>query len=169
MIVFCDGCNVPYHQLCHDPPIDDLVIAVADAEWFCKECSSKRTDRPLVTGMSGANLTEDEKRTYLASLPMGSLVELLFLAERQHPDLQLYDPNIKAIVAGIKTAATSHEVPVKATPARGGGVHTNGDTIAPGTRGRVSIDYEELIIRALAAINDPVGVQPKIIWEWLKT
>ncbi|KAF8429526.1 hypothetical protein EV426DRAFT_703318 [Tirmania nivea] len=169
MIVFCDGCNVPYHQLCHDPPIDDFVIAVADAEWFCKDCSSRRMDRPLVTGMSGANLTEDEKRTYLASLPMGSLVELLFLAERQHPDLQLYDPNTKAIVAEIKAAATSHEVPIKAMPVRGGGVHTNGDIIAPGARGRASIDYEELIIRALAAINDPVGVQPKIIWEWLKT
>ncbi|KAF8457798.1 hypothetical protein BGX38DRAFT_729263 [Terfezia claveryi] len=170
MIVFCDGCNIPYHQLCHDPPIDDLVIAVADAEWFCKECSSKRTDRPLVTGMSGANLTEDEKRTYLASLPMGSLVELLFLAEKQHPDLQLYDPSTKAIVAGIKAAAMLHEVPIKVTPARGGGggVHTNGDAIGTSVRGRASIDYEELIIRALAAINDPVGVQPKLIWEWLK-
>jgi len=169
MIVFCDGCNVPYHQLCHDPPIDDLVIAVADAEWFCKECSSKRTDRPLVMGMSGESLTEDEKRTYLANLPMGSLVELLFFAEKQHPELQLYDPNTKTIVGEIKAAAASHEVSIKVTPARGGGVHTNGDTIAPGARGRASIDYEELIIRALAAINDPVGVQPKIIWEWLKT
>lgn len=168
MIVFCDGCNRAYHQLCHDPPIDDLVIAIAESEWFCKDCSSKRADKPLVMGMTGATLTQDEKRTYLASLPMGSLVELLFYAEKKHPDLQLYDPNTKAIVAGIKRSANIQEATTKAEPAKES--HINGDhAIAPGARGRASIDYEELIIRALAAINDPVGVPPKTIWQWLKT
>lgn len=164
MIVFCDGCNIPYHQLCHDPPIDDFVIAITDTEWFCRECSSKRTDLALVTGMSGASLTEDEKRVYLTSLPHGSLVELLLFAEKRHPELPLYDPNAKAIATKATTQAP--DAP-KTTPMKPP-VNVNGHT-TPVARGRASIDYEELIIRALAAINDPVGVQPKFIWEWLKT
>ena len=169
MIVFCDGCNTPYHQLCHDPPIDDLVIAVADAEWFCRDCSKKREDRPLVMGMSGATLTEDEKRTYLASLPMGSLVELLFYCEAQHPGLNIYNPDTKTIVAGIKAAAIAHQELAKAViPVKAAAPVINGDGTPVIPRTRESINYEELIIHALAAINDPVGVQPKHIWEWLK-
>ncbi|KAG0635172.1 hypothetical protein HOY80DRAFT_893611, partial [Tuber brumale] len=122
MIVFCDGCNTPYHQLCHDPPIDDLVIAVAEAEWFCASCSKKREERPLSTGLSGQNLTEDEKRTYLASLPLSSLVELIFFCERAHPDLPLYDPKTKSIVANIKMASVTT-------------VGKDGDEEAPGVNG----------------------------------
>lgn len=164
MIVFCDGCNIPYHQLCHDPPIDDLVIAITDTEWFCRECSLKRTDLPPVTGMSGASLTEGEKRVYLTSLPHGSLVELLLFAEKRYPELPLYDPNAKVIAT--KAIAQAPGAP-QATPMKPS-VNVNGYA-SPAARGRASIDYEELIIRALAAINDPVGVQPKFIWEWLKT
>ncbi|KAK2867778.1 hypothetical protein FQN49_003482 [Arthroderma sp. PD_2] len=37
-IVFCDDCNAPWHQFCHDPPIGDEVITVKEKEWFCGEC-----------------------------------------------------------------------------------------------------------------------------------
>lgn len=37
-IVFCDGCDSPWHQHCHDPPIPEDVIAVEESEWFCAEC-----------------------------------------------------------------------------------------------------------------------------------
>ena len=42
MIVFCDGCNTPYHQYCHHPPIDDAVVNEVDKEWYCKQCEKER-------------------------------------------------------------------------------------------------------------------------------
>ncbi|CUS07189.1 unnamed protein product [Tuber aestivum] len=169
MIVFCDGCNTPYHQLCHDPPIDDLVIAVAEAEWFCASCSKKREERPLSTGLSGQGLTEDEKRAYLASLPLSSLVELIFFCEKAHPDLPLYDPKTKSIVANIKTTSVTS-------------VGKDGDEGTPGVNGDSAPaeveggeppihtgvpNWEDMIVRAIAAIGDEKGSQAKAIFEWL--
>ena len=37
-IVFCDECNRPWHQLCHDPRIDEEVVTIVEKEWFCHEC-----------------------------------------------------------------------------------------------------------------------------------
>jgi hypothetical protein len=42
MIVFCDGCNTPYHRYCHHPPIDQAVIDEVDKEWYCKQCEKER-------------------------------------------------------------------------------------------------------------------------------
>jgi len=42
MIVFCDGCNTPYHRHCHHPPIDQSVIDEIDKEWYCKHCERER-------------------------------------------------------------------------------------------------------------------------------
>lgn len=42
MIVFCDGCNTPYHRYCHKPPIDQAVVDEVDKEWFCMVCESER-------------------------------------------------------------------------------------------------------------------------------
>lgn len=61
LIVFCDGCNDPYHQLCHSPPIGREYIEVAEAQWFCANCQNKiAVQEPLVTGMTGASLTAEE-------------------------------------------------------------------------------------------------------------
>ena len=46
MIVFCDGCNTPYHRFCHHQPIDQSVIDEVDKEWYCKQCQSQRV-RPV--------------------------------------------------------------------------------------------------------------------------
>ncbi|KAI5813877.1 hypothetical protein BZA77DRAFT_111105 [Pyronema omphalodes] len=155
MIVFCDGCNTPYHQLCHDPPIDDLVIQVESAEWFCAGCAKSREQRPLTMGLTGQSLTEEEKRMYLASLPMSSLVELLFFAEKQHPDLPIYDPQTKEIVAAQKAARSKD-----ATPGGTDEVATEeGDGQGP--------NWEEMIVRAIAAQDIGKGVQPKWIFEWI--
>ena len=40
-IVFCDDCQLGWHQMCHDPPISDEVKNDA-AKWFCADCSLKR-------------------------------------------------------------------------------------------------------------------------------
>jgi len=42
MIVFCDGCNTPYHRYCHHPPIDQAVVDEVDKEWYCKQCERAR-------------------------------------------------------------------------------------------------------------------------------
>ena len=40
-IVFCDGCNLCWHQKCHDPMIPKELVLDTKAEWFCKDCLSK--------------------------------------------------------------------------------------------------------------------------------
>ncbi len=41
-IVFCDGCEGAWHQLCHDPEIDDSVVQDPNVKWFCAGCMAKR-------------------------------------------------------------------------------------------------------------------------------
>lgn len=50
MIVFCDGCNGPWHQHCHDPPIPRDVIRIEEREWFCADCLVLREERAHVEG-----------------------------------------------------------------------------------------------------------------------
>ncbi|KAK6356673.1 hypothetical protein TWF718_001013 [Orbilia javanica] len=38
-IVFCDGCERPYHQMCHRPKIDQSYIEFLEKNWFCFECA----------------------------------------------------------------------------------------------------------------------------------
>lgn len=42
MIVFCDGCNMGWHQMCHDPVVSDEVVKDESSEWFCAECTAQR-------------------------------------------------------------------------------------------------------------------------------
>lgn len=62
MIVFCDGCNTPYHQWCHDPQIPKEVIDIAEMEWVCGKCMHAReTENWRVEDMvSGEDLSADE-------------------------------------------------------------------------------------------------------------
>lgn len=53
MIVFCDGCNTPYHRYCHQPPIDQSVIDEVDKEWFCKQCERERIEPVPATEIEG--------------------------------------------------------------------------------------------------------------------
>lgn len=41
-IVFCDGCNFCWHQMCHDPYIDDDFVSDESRSWFCSRCLAKR-------------------------------------------------------------------------------------------------------------------------------
>jgi hypothetical protein len=42
MIVFCDGCNLGWHQMCHDPSISDETVKDEKAPWYCADCSRKK-------------------------------------------------------------------------------------------------------------------------------
>ena len=50
MIVFCDGCNAPWHQHCHDPVIKGEVLRVIEEEWFCSDCTILREAKPVLQG-----------------------------------------------------------------------------------------------------------------------
>ncbi|KAF2432684.1 hypothetical protein EJ08DRAFT_647786 [Tothia fuscella] len=92
-IVFCDGCGVPYHQYCHDPPIDNDVVMIEEKQWFCSTCvrSRENTQAPNADGMvSGEALDIQEKRARLASLPQPRLIDLLLHASSLHPTLSVF-------------------------------------------------------------------------------
>ncbi|KAM0720915.1 hypothetical protein Q7P37_003200 [Cladosporium fusiforme] len=118
MIVFCDGCNVPYHRYCHQPPIDQSVIDEVDKEWYCKQCERERI-QPVpeahVVGFVSAEgasaeevgmnepsnviqtltFTRAQRQKYFSNLPPGVLVTLLTKATTLHPDLPLFDPSFR--------------------------------------------------------------------------
>ena len=52
-IVFCDGCNGPWHQFCHDPPIEGEVVRVEEREWVCAGCEGGRWEREVLEGRVG--------------------------------------------------------------------------------------------------------------------
>ena len=45
MIVFCDGCNLGWHQMCHDPAVSDEAVKDESAAWFCADCNRKQEAR----------------------------------------------------------------------------------------------------------------------------
>lgn len=120
MIVFCDGCNVPYHRYCHQPPIDQSVIDEFDKEWYCKQCERERIqpvpEAHVVGFVAAENASAEQvsgifeivrqrdqsltyskwqRQKYFSSLPPGLLVTLLTKATTLHPDLPLFDPSFQ--------------------------------------------------------------------------
>ncbi|ORY56571.1 uncharacterized protein BCR38DRAFT_114152 [Pseudomassariella vexata] len=96
-IVFCDGCNFCWHQLCHDPIIDDEFVSDETRSWFCRMCASKREKHAakkksvdIIRAVSWAAKSADQKRAYLSSLPQGQLVNLVMYSLELHPDLPVF-------------------------------------------------------------------------------
>ena len=112
-IVFCDGCNTPWHQFCHDPPIGRDIVVIAEKEWFCSDCTVMKEEKVRLQGkVAGQNLSMLEvsqseasalrfdvrqlisscqKRRYFQSLPSKELVSLLLHACLLHPDLPVFN------------------------------------------------------------------------------
>ncbi|KAI9678772.1 MAG: hypothetical protein M1817_005829 [Caeruleum heppii] len=112
-IVFCDGCNSPYHRFCHSPVIEEEVVREESRAWFCAVCEGAKHGVGLLgvgpggvgmvevkdgEGVSGEGLAEDERRTYFSMLPHPALVTLLLRATSQHPTLPIFPPNVKEII-----------------------------------------------------------------------
>lgn len=116
-MVFCDGCNDPWHQRCHEPWIEDEVVRDPDVKWYCAVCSAKRErltlkKKPVVeppqfgswAGKPAGQVSLREKshgrhmsliftikkRAYLSGLPQAELVNLLVHATELHPDLPVF-------------------------------------------------------------------------------
>ncbi|TID24951.1 hypothetical protein E2P81_ATG04056 [Venturia nashicola] len=123
-IVFCDGCGTPYHQYCHDPPIETDVVEIPDKEWFCSTCvkSKESAEVPNEEGLvTGDGLSADEKRARLSTLPQSRLLELLIQASSIHPDLALFPASATLKPEAAPTA------PVETTASGGGGLDIDGE------------------------------------------
>lgn len=104
VIVFCDGCNTPWHQHCHDPPITAEVVQVEEKEWFCGDCEVLREEKAQLEGrVSAEGMSLAERRRYLQTLPKPHLVSLLLHATKLHP-------NLPVLSASQATAASSARV-----------------------------------------------------------
>ncbi|KAI1420317.1 hypothetical protein F5Y12DRAFT_773780 [Xylaria sp. FL1777] len=96
-IVFCDGCNFCWHQMCHDPYIDDDFVSDESRSWFCGRCLSKR-EKALAKkktlaeykGVSWASKSVDQRRRYLTDIPHAQLVNIIMYSTELHPDLPIF-------------------------------------------------------------------------------
>ena len=58
VIVFCDGCNKPWHQYCHDPPIRGQMEQIHEKEWFCADCTVLKEESGILQGrVSGGGMS----------------------------------------------------------------------------------------------------------------
>ncbi|KAF2487561.1 hypothetical protein BDY17DRAFT_289198 [Neohortaea acidophila] len=114
MIVFCDGCNTPYHQYCHFPPIEQAVVNELDKEWYCKQCEKERVlpvpESQVANFISGEGASLEQRQRYFASLSPGMLVTLLIRATTLKPDLPLFPPDFQARTGSIGQIA-QHQGP----------------------------------------------------------
>ena len=93
-IVFCDGCNTPWHQYCHDRPITPTVILEEEKEWHCGDCEVQAEEATYMDGRippsEGMGLAE--KRRALEAMERAELVALILRASSLYPDLPILKP-----------------------------------------------------------------------------
>lgn len=90
-LVICEACEQGFHQLCHDPNIQEEHIDT-DLSWLCKDCDTKAAlARPPIDVMQGdwvAGLkvgsiyTVEEKKEWMESLPLHSLIGYILSIEK---------------------------------------------------------------------------------------
>lgn len=111
MIVFCDGCNTPYHRFCHHPPIDQAVVDEVDKEWYCKQCEKERVvpvpEDQVSSFIAAPGASAEQRQRYFASLTPGMLVTLLTRATTLKPDLPVFAPDFQA-----RTGSNVGQMPV---------------------------------------------------------
>lgn len=140
-IVFCDNCNKAWHQLCHDPPIDNEVVTIQEKEWICRECKPVPSQaiyptivrsnpalqaRPLgppihpplpmpQIEVGAEGYSKDERRGYLSNLSHSTLVELLVTLSDRNPSVPMFPANLKSFPASKfsyqSAQATSADTP----------------------------------------------------------
>ncbi|QIW95395.1 hypothetical protein AMS68_000913 [Peltaster fructicola] len=112
MIVFCDGCNTPYHRWCHHPPIDQSVIDETDKEWYCRQCRRERIvpvpEADVAHFVAADSASASERQKFFAGLTPGALVTLLTRISTLHPDLPIFDPEFASKHGKLKDTASSH-------------------------------------------------------------
>lgn len=138
VIVFCDECNIAWHQYCHDPPIGNDVIQVKEAEWFCRECRPVSNDMdnladtvtaypdvkpaekidklvsiPFAAKIGGEQFSMAEKHAHLSKLSHTALVNLLMDISNSNPSLPIFPSNLSQshVPSYIPPAETATSTP----------------------------------------------------------
>lgn len=155
VIVFCDECNGAWHQLCHDPPIDNEVVTVQEKEWRCRGCkpvpitiafptvvrsNPALQSRPLgppahpplpvsQIEVGGEGYSRDERRGYLSSLSHATLVELLVTLSDHHPSVPMFPADLRS----LPTSRFVHQSSTPTVPPAGSAATstTSGSTVPP--------------------------------------
>lgn len=155
-IVFCDECNGPWHQLCHDPPIDSQVVTVKERQWVCRECKpvpitilqpTVVRSNPSLTGPSlgppvhapllmpkmevgGEGSSADERRGFLSGLSHATLVELLVTLSDQHPAIPMFPKNLKTLQSKFSFKPNNAAIPTPTSTSSNTPTFTNSITHA---------------------------------------
>lgn len=122
LIVLCDGCDDSWHQQCHNPNISDEVIEIPDMDWFCTKCNpsqrpkvtkppAKKPGRPkktMLSHTSQSQYSEEERRSYLSSLPHDALVQLLLKISTDWPLIPIFPP--KSMTSNSPAAPAFHTI-----------------------------------------------------------
>ncbi|KAK5135232.1 hypothetical protein LTR08_005482 [Meristemomyces frigidus] len=127
MIVFCDGCNTPYHRFCHHPPIDQSVIDQVDKEWYCRPCEKERvvpvSEADVANFIAANEAPIEQRKKYFSSLPQGMLVTLLTRATTLRPDLPLFAPDFQAEAGAASGGAATPPQQATLQPSPNGHAH----------------------------------------------
>ena len=134
-IVFCDGCDGGWHQLCHEPRVGDEVVRDLRRGWFCAACAvgkrggvGVKKARVVVQQQlqgegkkekaggerereSWAGRPAQQKRAYLSTLAQQELVGLLMACLETHPDLPVFPPTGSGGAGGGEQAAAAAAAP----------------------------------------------------------
>ncbi|KAJ5944795.1 hypothetical protein N7516_004963 [Penicillium verrucosum] len=116
LIVLCDTCDAPWHQICHKPNIGNEVIEISEMNWFCIKCKPEQRQmaqkkavtkvkkvgrpkkQPVSESQMGGNLySEEERRAYLSSLSHDSLVQLVVKVSNEWPSVPMFPTNMQPV------------------------------------------------------------------------
>ncbi|KAK3118005.1 hypothetical protein LTR53_000041 [Teratosphaeriaceae sp. CCFEE 6253] len=136
MIVFCDGCNTPYHRYCHHPPIEQVVVDELEREWRCAACGvvpaavaeESGVEGFVGLGMGGGGVLEvgeEERRRWFGGLGQGVLINLLVKVSGMRPELPVFGAEF------VAAQAMKARPPLPLPPSNGAAGATNGHTYAP--------------------------------------
>ncbi|KAG0287782.1 hypothetical protein BGZ97_006993, partial [Linnemannia gamsii] len=102
--VLCDTCDRGFHQQCYRPHIDNKYIEIAELEWVCYACSLplSTTSSQGISAMaedmtlSGEEVSQEVKESYLKSLSKANLVKLITRIESSSPSIKLYPSHLSS-------------------------------------------------------------------------
>ncbi|KAI0126140.1 hypothetical protein BJ170DRAFT_461450 [Xylariales sp. AK1849] len=142
-IVFCDGCNFCWHQMCHDPYIDDEFVSDESRSWFCQGCLAKREKHlakkksmSAFKGVSWSTKSAEQRRTYMSGLSQAQLVNLVMYSLELHPDLAIFpaDTNKRGPRGGASAVSVVEESFHLLEAAGGGPVNFSSSLTTPEAR-----------------------------------